>query len=115
MTVVGRGLLVAVIAAVQAVASPALTQALPDLDPMKLCRKQAEAVGQGDWLVKACLDQEQEAYNSLKETWETVDGKTRTMCIKQARAVLQGYWLIQACIEQELEARSEVESFKFKK
>lgn len=42
-------------------AGSAAAQSLPDFDPVKLCKRQAEAVGQGDWLVKACLDQEQEA------------------------------------------------------
>lgn len=102
-------------AAVCLIASAAFAQDLPDLDPVKMCRKQAAAIEQGDWLVKACLDQEQEAYDTLKEQWPGLDTKTRQLCVKQARVISSGYWMIQACVAQELQAREELKNFEFKK
>jgi len=88
---------------------------LPDLDPIKLCRRQAESIGQGDWMVKACLDQEQEAYDVLNVRWSNIDSKTQALCTKQSQSIGQGYWMIQACVEQEMEAKQNLQNFKFKK
>lgn len=93
----------------------AAAQGLPDLDPVAMCKKQAALVGQGDWLVKACLDQEQAAYDALKAQWDTLPMKTRSICVQQSRLIGQGYWLMQACVEQEVAANKEVEQFQFKR
>lgn len=98
-----------------ATAGQASAQEIPDIDPMKQCRKQTDAVGGGEWLMKACLEQEQAAYDQLKAAWPTLDARTRRQCIGQARAVSLGYWLIQACVEQERSAKEAVQQFKFRK
>jgi hypothetical protein len=89
--------------------------AMPEFDPVSLCKKQASAIGQGDWLIKACLDQEQEAYDALKAQWPTLDVRVKSQCARQSRMIGHGYWLLQACVEQEVEAKQSVEQFKFKK
>lgn len=88
---------------------------LPDIDAVALCRKQAQSVGQGDWLVKACLDQEQSSYDSLKAQWPGLDAKVRGLCTRQARSVNLGYWMILACVDQELASKRAVDEFKFRK
>lgn len=88
---------------------------VPNFDPVAICKKQAAAIGQGDWLVQACLDQEQTAYDALKAQWPTIDARIKGLCIKQARAIGQGYWLLQACVDQEVEAKQAVQQFKFKR
>lgn len=95
--------------------APASAQDIPQLDPLEICRDQADAVGQGDWLIKACLDQEQHAYNTLNAQWPAIDAKTRAVCTMQADVVQQGYWLIAACISQEIEAKTAVDKFEFKR
>lgn len=106
--------LVVVVACFAATAS-ASAQGLPEIDPMALCRRQADMIRQGDWMLKACLDQEQQAYDSLKDAWPTLDAKTKSVCTRQSKAIRQGYWLLHACVEQELEAKKQVQDFRFKK
>jgi hypothetical protein len=97
-------------------AAPAVAEtAIPNLDPMAMCKRNAAAIQQGDWLVKACLDQEQEAYDALKARWDTLDEKTRKVCIRNSTAIQQGYWLMHACVEQEIEAKAAVDGFEFKR
>ena len=98
------------------VSSNVLAQtAIPDLDPVALCKRNAAAIQQGDFIVKACLEQEQDSYNFLKAQWGKLNEQTRRVCIQNAAAIDQGYFLIRACIEQELEAKAAVDGFQFKR
>lgn len=94
---------------------PAFAQSMPEIDPVAMCKRMVSTVGQSAWLMKACLDQEQQAYDLLKLRWESIDPKARAVCIRQVRTISQGYWLLQACIEQETDAQQAVDKFKFKR
>ena len=106
--------LVATVAAIGSAIAQSPT-AMPEFDPVSLCKKQAAAIGQGDWLIKACLDQEQEAYDAMKAQWPGLDSRVKSQCARQSRMIGQGYWMLQACVEQEVEAKQSVEQFKFKR
>ena len=74
-------------------ASSAAAQSLPEIDPIKICRKEAKAAGMGEWVVKECLDQEQRAYDVLKVAWPFRSTRKRRALPKHAVEVGMGYWL----------------------
>jgi hypothetical protein len=98
--------------------TPSLAQVpvgLPDYDPEKFCKKQSATVGGGNFLLKACLEQEQEAYDQIKAQWASLDKKTTQQCRQMANLIGGSYFMLHACIEQELASAEEVGKFKFKK
>lgn len=104
------------LAVVWGLVAPAMAEtAIPDLDAIALCKRNAAAIDQGAFVVKACLEQEQESYNALKARWSALDEQTRLVCIQNAAAIDQGYYLIRACVEQEQEAKAAVDGFEFKR
>jgi len=88
---------------------------MPVYDVEKICRQQTNLLQGGDFLLKACLDQEQNSYDELKKGWETLDTKVKAYCRQMARTVLASYFMLNACVAQELKAKEELGSFKFKR
>jgi hypothetical protein len=88
---------------------------LPFYDVEKICRQQSALVGGGDFMHKACLDQEQRSYDELKKDWEGLDKKVKATCREMARVAYPSYFMLNACVAQELKAKEELSNFKFKR
>lgn len=96
-------------------AAEARAQEIPTFDVEKHCRSQSKLFGNSNFMLSACYSQEQEAYDSVKADWDTLDGKIKKNCIAQAKAVLPSYFMLQACVEQEVAAQEDVKNFKFRR
>lgn len=83
---------------------------LPRYDVKAWCHELATSGGSfSEVLYGTCMDQEQSAYNQLKEKWTTAPAKTRQWCDELARAGggAGSYTLLQTCLDQELRAADE--------
>lgn len=65
--------------------------------------------------MKACLTQEQDAYDQLKVAWEKTPERTKRQCRQQASIMGASYFWLNACVVQETEASEAVKNFKFRK
>jgi hypothetical protein len=88
---------------------------MPDYDVEKICKKQGAMMGGGSFLLQACLEQEQSAYDQLKTQWPTLDTKVIQQCRQMATMMGSSYFMLNACVEQELASAEKVAKFKFKK
>ncbi len=53
-------------------------------------------------LKNACMDQEQTAYDKLKNSWAQVPAKTRTWCDQVAKSGGRGsYMMLEQCVDME--------------
>jgi len=72
-------------------------------------------MGGGSFWMKACLEQEQEAYDELKQKWASIDSNTVRLCRRQMSIMGQSYFWLNACIQQELESATALKNFTFRK
>ncbi len=88
---------------------------LPEYDVEKHCQTQAKMMGDSNFMLKACFDQEQGAYDEVKKDWAILDAKIKSTCREQARVTMPSYFMLNACVAQEVRAKEAVGNFKFKK
>lgn len=88
---------------------------LPDFEVEKHCRRQAATLGGGNFWLKACLDQEQDAYDQLKKDWPAHSAATLRRCRSQTAMLGQSYFWLNICLQQEAEATEAVRDYKFRK
>jgi hypothetical protein len=107
------GLLQTVIVATSAIGqSPS---GLPYFDPDRHCKRQTSIMGGGSFWMKACLEQEQDAYDQLKASWPTLEAGVKRQCQQQASIMGASYFWLNLCVVQELDSRDAVEGFKFRR
>jgi hypothetical protein len=102
----------AVVATIAFAQTPA---GMPDYDVETHCKRQSSVMGGGDFWMKACLMQEQEAYDQLKTAWDKIPERAKKQCRQQASIMGSSYFWLNACVAQEAEANEAVKNFKFKK
>jgi hypothetical protein len=62
------------------------------------------------------MDQEQDAYDTLKQSWTDVPGKTQAWCKDVAKSSGKGsYMILKGSIEQETTAREQNSTRQFKR
>jgi hypothetical protein len=62
------------------------------------------------------LDQEQSAYDALKETWAALPGQTQTWCDEVAKSTGGGsYMILNGCVEQENSAAKKNSARQFRR
>lgn len=88
---------------------------LPHFDPAAYCKRVSEMVGQSAWMTKACLDQEQAAYDDLKPIWAGLPDPMKQTCQRQATIIGRSYWFLKACVDQERTASKQLEGYKFRR
>ena len=80
------------------------------------CTKVSESAGRSEVIYGGCMQQEQEAYDALKEAWGDVPNKTRMWCDQVAHSAGSGsYVILKGCIDQEAQARKDNSTRQFKR
>lgn len=97
------------------ISNAASAQEIPEFNVERQCKQQASLVGNSNFMLKACYDQEQTSYDAVKSEWVGLDPKIKRTCIAQTKSFLPSYFMLNACIQQEVESRAAVEKFKFKR
>lgn len=102
---------VSVLTAVQS----AVAQNVPRYDPEAYCKTLASTGGAYSAIVdNTCIQQEQQAYDALNTTWDTLPAQAQTYCDHLATVGGEGsYIVLQACIQQEMHARSNAAHFHY--
>jgi hypothetical protein len=75
----------------------------------------AAMIGDSNFMRKACLDQEQNAYDQVKSDLASLDPGSKRRCREIARIAAPSYFMLNACVAQEVSAREAVKDFKFRK
>jgi hypothetical protein len=87
---------------------------IPNYPVEQWCKKVAGTAGGSEMIYSGCMDQEQDAYDALKQSWANVPDKTRAWCDQVAKSPGTGsYKLLQGCIDQEATAREENSKRRF--
>jgi len=93
----------------------AADEALPNYDPVAYCKRVSDMIGKSAWMTKACLDQEQSAYDELKPVWAGLPDPMKQTCQRQASMIGRSYWYLKACVDQESTATKQLEGYKFRR
>lgn len=92
------------------------SKAIPHYDPDEYCEQVAGAGGSySEETKQSCIEMEQQAYDSLKETWDDVPDKMQKYCDDVASSGgTSSYETLKSCIEQEEEAAEKNRTTHFK-
>jgi len=87
----------------------AQTPELPSYEVEKWCDVVARSAGSRSELIYGgCIEQEQSAYDELKERWASLPVQTRHWCQQVAKSGGKGsYAILNGCVEQEIAAKQE--------
>jgi hypothetical protein len=96
-----------------AAAAPEPASDLPSYNVKKYCLRESELLDRSNSVLKFCLDQEQESYNELKKSWDSLDRRVKDYC--QQTLELPSYYKVKVCITRELKAKEELGDFKFRR
>jgi hypothetical protein len=90
---------------------------MPHYDPGVYCRQVAGFGGNfSEFMMNACLTQEQAAYNSLKPQWDGLPAAMRNYCDQVAAFGGAGsFFMLNACVEQERKAARANRGFQFQR
>jgi hypothetical protein len=89
---------------------------LPNFSVERWCSQVSKVSGDSAVIYGGCIEQEQNAYDELKQTWATVPSKARSWCEQVARSTGPGSFVIfKGCIDQEAAARQENTTRQFKR
>ena len=107
-------------AAICLLALPAAAQpapAIPTFDPEAYCQRSMRTLNQNSqFLLNACLEQEQASYDLLKESWEATPATIRNHCMRSMRTIsITSYFMLQACVEQEVQSGRANQRFQFRR
>jgi hypothetical protein len=96
---------------------PARATELPNYSVEQWCEEVARSAGaRSEVLYGGCIDQEQSAYDHLKQSWADVPVQTRTWCDEVARSAGPGsYMLLNGCVDQENSARQQNSTRRFQR
>ncbi len=107
-----------VIAVAAALATPltAYAEAVPRYDPVAWCEEVASTGGgMSETIKRGCLEEEQSAYDRLKEKWAAVPMKSREWCDQVARTASHGsYSILAGCISEEMDNKEKNDGAEFK-
>jgi hypothetical protein len=88
---------------------PAFASEVPFYSVKQWCDTVSKSAGnRSEMIYGGCIDQEQYAYNSIKEAWSTLPAQTQKWCDSVARSTGAGsYMILNGCIQQEMSAGKE--------
>ncbi len=101
------------IATLLVVSTAAMADTIPRYDPPGYCRTVSEVSGGSQMIYNGCLGMEQDAYDSLKASWDSLPSKTRSYCDEVGRVSGGSYSILKGCIDMETDAASSTPGFKF--
>lgn len=93
----------------------ALADEMPHYDVEANCKRMAEQTDGGQFMLNACLRQEQTSYDKVKAEWQDLPIEMRNRCDRMAQQTESGYFMLNACIDQERRAAAQNESFTFQR
>lgn len=65
-------------------------------------------------IYNGCIQQEQSAYDHLKDSWPGLSSRMRDWCVQVAKSSGSGsYLILNGCIQQELDASQSKPAFKY--
>jgi hypothetical protein len=64
-------------------------------------------------IYNGCLEMEQDAYDELKSSWDSLPAKTQKYCDKVAQTTEGSYSILKGCLDMESDAASTTPGFKF--
>lgn len=86
---------------------------LPVYDPNAYCENLSTVSGGSATIKNQCIAMEQSSYNNLKQSWESIPGKTQTYCQNLARTAGNSYTMLENCIQMESSALKAPPKFQF--
>lgn len=89
---------------------------IPKFDVDKHCDNIAKTMGQSSEMIRSgCFEQEQTAYNNLKQVWDTLPKSMQSHCTAIAKTMAPGsYMILEGCVIQEQESKNDNSQFQFK-
>lgn len=84
---------------------------LPGWDVMAYCEHQNRVLAtESAFMLRACVQQEERAYDILRRDWNTLAAPIRRTCIQQSDVLrLTSYFMLNACVQQELRATQDLQ------
>lgn len=86
---------------------------IPRYDVAGYCGNVAEISGGSDLIYNGCIKNEQVAYNTLKERWESIPARTRAYCLEVGRVSGGSYLILDGCFDLELSAANNKSTFEY--
>jgi hypothetical protein len=111
------GIVTAALMLSHAAAAQEAASDLPVYDVDKYCKNEADTYGKDPTMIEVCLDEEQKAYDKLKNIWSSLNKTVKTYCEQDLHLpeTLSSYYRLMVCIGHELKEDEELHDFKFKR
>jgi len=87
---------------------------IPYYDVNEYCKKEADTYGKDPTMVKVCLEDEQKAYDKIKDRWSTINSTIKTNCLPPPNE-LGSYYKLAVCMLHEFKEEEELRDFKFRR
>lgn len=95
------------------VSTTAWAETIPRYDPPGYCRQVSEVSGGSEMIYNGCLEMEQDAYDALKASWDSLPSKTQSYCDEVGRVSGGSYAIFKGCVDMETNAAASTPGFKF--
>lgn len=84
---------------------------LPGWDMMAHCEHSNRVLAtESAFMLRACVQQEERAYEILRRDWGGLSGPIRRTCMQQSDVMrITSYFLLNACVQQELRATQDLQ------
>jgi hypothetical protein len=92
-------------------AAPPVAPTLPGWDMMAHCEHQNRVLAsESAFMLRACIQQEERAYEILLRDWNDLAAPIRRTCIQQSGVLrLTSYFMLNACVQQEVRATQDLQ------
>jgi len=112
MSTIIRKFLTAALLSFQGSISVAATP-LPRYDAVAFCQQVSDGAGGSDVIKNACIQQEQGAYNALKQQWPDLPERIRNFCDQAGKSAGGSYQLLGGCVSNETAASKTTPAFRY--
>lgn len=84
---------------------------LPEWDRRDYCERSMRTMAvESAFMLRACLDQEERAFNMVRESWAAMPAASLRGCVRNMETLrANSYFLLNACVEQERGALRDLE------
>ena len=92
--------------------TPAVAVELPNYDPEAYCDRVMEMSGGSMMIRNGCIQNEQTAYDDLKESWGSLPEATANYCARVGEMSGGSYMIAKGCVTNETDASQAPKSFR---
>ena len=97
-------------------ATPSVAE-IPNYDPQRHCSRSMNVLNvDSEFMLRACLTQEQNSYDLMKARWSEIGERIRRHCIGSNRTLaMESYFMLNACVSQEESSSRQNQQFEFRR